>query len=183
MNLCGIIVEYNPFHNGHMLHINKAKELSRADGTIAVMSGNFCQRGDFSVIDKFAKAEIAINHGVDLVVELPYLYATQNASKFAYGAINVLKACHINHLVFGSETNDIEILKDIASTEINPDHLKVPTVAELKKDAERLLKSAMRFAKANRRCKFYMTATGPFKASYRYGIIELECIFTSWSCD
>ena len=65
----------------------------------------------------------------------------------------------------------------------NPDHLKVPTVSELKKDAERLLKSAMRFAKANRRCRFYMTATGPFKASYRYGIIELECIFTSWSCD
>ena len=65
----------------------------------------------------------------------------------------------------------------------NPDHLKVPTVAELKKDAENLLKSAMRFAKANRRCKFYMTATGPFKVTYRYGIIELECIFTSWSCD
>ena len=65
----------------------------------------------------------------------------------------------------------------------NPDHLKVPTVAELKKDAERLLKSAMRFAKANRRCKFYMTATGPFKVTYRYGVLELECIFTSWSCD
>lgn len=65
----------------------------------------------------------------------------------------------------------------------NPDHLKVPTVAELKKDAERLLKSAMRFAKANRRCKFYMTATGPFKVTYRYGVLELECIFASWSCD
>lgn len=65
----------------------------------------------------------------------------------------------------------------------NPDHLKVPTVSELKKDAERLLKSAIRFAKANRRCKFYMTATGPFKVTYRYGILELECIFTSWSCD
>ena len=65
----------------------------------------------------------------------------------------------------------------------NPDHLKVPTVAELKKDAERLLKSVIRFAKVNRRCKFYMTATGPFKVTYRYGIIELECIFTSWSCD
>ena len=65
----------------------------------------------------------------------------------------------------------------------NPDHLKVPTVSELKKDAERLLKSAMRFAKANRRCRFYMTATGPFKVTYRYGILELECIFTSWSCD
>ena len=65
----------------------------------------------------------------------------------------------------------------------NPDHLKVPTVAELKKDAERLLKSVIRFAKVNRRCRFYMTATGPFKVTYRYGIIELECIFTSWSCD
>ena len=66
---------------------------------------------------------------------------------------------------------------------LNPDHLKVPTITELKKDAERLLKSAIRFAKANRRCKFYMTATGPFKVTYRYGILELECIFTSWSCD
>ena len=65
----------------------------------------------------------------------------------------------------------------------DPANLRVPTVAELKKDAENLLKSAIRFAKANRRCKFYMTATGPFKVTYRYGIIELECIFTSWSCD
>ena len=65
----------------------------------------------------------------------------------------------------------------------DPANLRVPTVAELKKDAERLLKSAMRFAKANRRCKFYMTATGPFKVTYRYGVLELECIFTSWSCD
>ena len=65
----------------------------------------------------------------------------------------------------------------------DPANLRVPTVAELKKSAEGLLKSAMRFAKTNRRSKFYMTATGPFKVTYRYGIIELECIFTSWSCD
>ena len=65
----------------------------------------------------------------------------------------------------------------------DPANLRVSTVAELKKSAEGLLKSAMRFAKANRRSKFYMTATGPFKVTYRYGIIELECIFTSWSCD
>ena len=65
----------------------------------------------------------------------------------------------------------------------DPANLRVPTVAELKKDAANLLKSVIRFAKANRRCKFYMTATGPFKVTYRYGIIELECIFTSWSCD
>ena len=62
-------------------------------------------------------------------------------------------------------------------------NLKVPSILELRKDAERLLKSVIMFAKANRRSKFYMTATGPFKATYRYGIIELECIFTSWSCD
>lgn len=65
----------------------------------------------------------------------------------------------------------------------DPANLRVPTVAELKKNAENLLKSVIRFAKVNRRCKFYMTATGPFKVTYRYGIIELECIFTSWSCD
>ena len=65
----------------------------------------------------------------------------------------------------------------------DPANLRVPTVAELKKDAENLLKSVIRFAKVNRRCKFYMTATGPFKVTYRYGVLELECIFTSWSCD
>lgn len=74
--------------------------------------------------------------------------------------------------------------EDFDVTDIfDPANLRVPTVAELKKNAENLLKSVIRFAKVNRRCKFYMTATGPFKASYRYGIIELECIFTSWSCD
>ena len=65
----------------------------------------------------------------------------------------------------------------------DPANLRVSTVAELKKSAEGLLKSAMKFAKANRRCRFYMTATGPFKVTYRYGVLELECIFTSWSCD
>jgi hypothetical protein len=61
--------------------------------------------------------------------------------------------------------------------------LRVPTILELRKDAERLLKSAMTFQKANPRNRFYMTATGPFKVTYRYGVLELECIFTSWSCD
>ena len=65
----------------------------------------------------------------------------------------------------------------------DPANLRVPTVDELKKSAENLLKSAMRFAKANRRSKFYITASGPFKVTYRYGVLELECVFTSWSCD
>ena len=65
----------------------------------------------------------------------------------------------------------------------NPVNHRIPTIGELKKDAEKLLKSAIRFHKANPRCRFYMTATGPFKVTCRYGILELECVFTSWSCD
>lgn len=124
MNLCGIIVEYNPFHNGHLYHIDKAKELSHCDGLIAVMSGNYTQRGELSVIDKFKKAEIAINNGVDLVVELPFISTIQSASHFAKGAIDVLKLCQVNSICFGSESDDIEFLKEVASTEIEPDHLK-----------------------------------------------------------
>ena len=124
MNLCGIIVEYNPFHNGHKYHIEQAKKLSNADAVIAIMSGHFTQRGELSVLDKFDKARIALENGVDLVIELPFIYATQNASIFANGAIKILNKCQINSLCFGSETNDIDTLKDIASFEINPDHLK-----------------------------------------------------------
>ena len=75
-----------------------------------------------------------------------------------------------------ADSNNIEDLFD-------PINHKVPTIEELKKDAERLLKSAIKFHKANPRCRFYMTATGPFKVTCRYGILELECIFASWSCD
>ena len=124
MKKCGIIVEYNPFHNGHIHHINKARELSNCDALIAVMSGNYTERGDLSIIDKYTKTKAALEHGVDLVIELPYVYATQCATKFAHGAIESLKLCGIDSLVFGSESNNLEELKEIASFEINPDHLK-----------------------------------------------------------
>lgn len=124
MKLCGIIVEYNPFHNGHLYHIEEAKKHSNCDGLIAIMSGNFAQRGELSIIDKFEKAKIAVEHGVDLVIELPFINTVQSASHFAKGAIDVLKLCKINSLVFGSETENIDFLKDVASTEIEPDHLK-----------------------------------------------------------
>ena len=124
MKLCGIVVEYNPFHNGHIHHLQEARRLSECDGLIAVMSGNYTQRGDLSIIDKYTKTKVALEHGVDLVVELPYVYATQSASKFAHGALTVLKLCGIDSLVFGSESNNLEELQEIASFEINPDHLK-----------------------------------------------------------
>lgn len=124
MNICGIIVEYNPFHNGHRYHIEKAKELTSCDVLIAVMSGNYTQRGDLSVMDKFAKTEIALDNGIDIVVELPYIYATQSASSFSKGAIEALKVFGVDSIVFGSETNNLEELKEIAALEVNPDHFK-----------------------------------------------------------
>lgn len=124
MIVTGIIVEYNPFHNGHIRHIQKAKQLTKADVLIAITSGNFTQRGDISVIDKFDKTKFALEYGVDLVIELPYIYTLQNAKVFAEKAVELLSAFNINYLVFGSETNNIEELKKYAELNINVDHLK-----------------------------------------------------------
>ncbi len=124
MNLCGIIVEYNPLHNGHLYHLQKARELSHADALVAVMSGFFTQRGEPSIIDKFQKTKAALDHGVDLVLELPYIYTLQNASIFAQNAVKILDLAGVDTIVFGSETNNLEELKTIANLNINPDHLK-----------------------------------------------------------
>lgn len=112
--VCGIICEYNPFHNGHILHIQKAKELCNPDILIAVMSGNFVQRGEPAIINKWERAKVALEYGVDIVLELPFPYAIQSANYFAKGAVDVLKLAAVQHLVFGSETNDIEQLKTYA---------------------------------------------------------------------
>ena len=115
----GIICEYNPFHNGHIYHINKVKELYPNSRIILVMSGNFLQRGDTSLINKWDKTKIALNHGVDLVIELPFVFATQGADKFAHGAIEILNSLGVDKLVFGSECNDIELLKYLANIQVN----------------------------------------------------------------
>lgn len=124
MNISGIIVEYNPFHNGHIYHINKTKELTNPDLLIAITSGNFTQRGEISITNKFEKTKAALNHGIDLVVELPYIYTLQNASVFGSKSVELLNKLHINNLVFGSETNNLEELKDFASYNIQIDYLK-----------------------------------------------------------
>ena len=123
MKTCGIIAEYNPFHHGHRYQIEKTKEKENIDVIIAVMSGNFVQRGEPAIIDKWKRAEEAIHQGIDVVIELPYLYATQSASRFAFGAISLLKLANVDYISFGSECANLENLKEIASTSIQPDNL------------------------------------------------------------
>lgn len=124
MKTTGIVVEYNPFHNGHKYHIDQTRKITEPDVLIACMSGNYNQRGDISIINKFSKTETALKNGVDLVVELPYIYTLQNAYVFGYNAIRLLNMLKINDLVFGSETNNLEELKKYASLQVDVTRLK-----------------------------------------------------------
>jgi len=117
MNI-GIICEYNPFHYGHLYHLNKIKEMYPNSNIILVLSGWITERGDLSLIDKFKKADIALYYGVDLVVELPFKFI-QSADYFAKGAIDILNKLNCDTIVFGSESNDIEHLKYLADIQLN----------------------------------------------------------------
>lgn len=122
----GIIAEYNPFHNGHLYHLKKIKELYKDEEIILVLSGNFTQRGEPSIIDKWQKTEIAKLAGIDLIVELPFFYSTQSADFFSYGALTILEKLKVDKFVFGSETDDIKTLTEIAKVQIENedfDHL------------------------------------------------------------
>lgn len=114
-NVIGLIVEYNPFHNGHLHHIQEIDRLFEDNIKIAVMSGDYVQRGEPSLINKFEKTKIALSQGVDIVIELPAFYSTQSAEIFAKGSINLLNKLSCSHIVFGSESNDLEKLKRIAT--------------------------------------------------------------------
>ena len=112
----GIIAEYNPFHNGHKYQIEQIRNKVKNAAIVAVMSGNFTQRGEAAILDKFTRAELAVNGGCDLVLELPFVYAVRSAQDFARGGINILKSLGIvETLAFGAEINDIESLKTAAS--------------------------------------------------------------------
>ena len=122
MKTIGIIAEYNPFHNGHIYHLKKIKELFPDSRLVLVLSGNFTQRGLPSIINKWDKTKIALQYGIDLVIELPYPFATQSADIFAKGAIEILNEINCDYLVFGSESNNIEELKELANIQIkNPE--------------------------------------------------------------
>lgn len=124
MKITGIVTEYNPFHNGHQYHIEKTRQLTQPDVLIAVMSGHFVQRGEPAICDKWRRTEIALRHGVDLVIELPIAFATQSALTFAQKSVEILALAQASDIVFGSESNDLETIKEIASLNINIDGLK-----------------------------------------------------------
>ena len=119
MKKIGIICEYNPFHNGHKYHIDKIKEMYPDSLIVLVMSSSFTQRGDISILNKWEKTEIALNHKVDLVIELPFIFSSQGADIFAKGAISILKELKVDTLVFGSESNNKEELINIANIQLN----------------------------------------------------------------
>ena len=119
MKSVGIICEYNPFHNGHLYHLNKVKEMFPDYTIILVMSGNFTERGDMSIINKWDKTDIALHYGVDLVIELPFVFASQSADIFARGSIQILNSLNVDYLVFGSESNDINKLIEMAKIQLD----------------------------------------------------------------
>ncbi|CAM3717438.1 nucleotidyltransferase [Cohnella lubricantis] len=115
MRTVGLIVEYNPLHNGHLYHIQQSVKITGADAVVAVMSGHFLQRGEPALADKWARAEMALRAGCDLVLELPAAYSSQPAQWFAHGAVAILHATGVvDALCFGSESGDAETLVRIA---------------------------------------------------------------------
>lgn len=115
MKIVGLITEYNPFHNGHQYHIEKALEITGADAVVVVMSGNFVQRGTPAIMPKHLRTEAALKGGASVVIELPVCYATGSAEFFAYGAVSILeKLCCVDSICFGSECGNIEVLQDLA---------------------------------------------------------------------
>lgn len=122
--VAGIIAEYNPLHNGHIYHLEKTRELTGCDLVVAVMSGNFVQRGEFAVTDKWTRAAEAVRQGVNLVLELPFPFVVQSATQFGAQSVKILNMAKADYLVFGSETNNIEELKEISSMSFNIDNFR-----------------------------------------------------------
>ncbi len=111
MNICGIICEYNPFHNGHLYQINKTRQL-RATHIVGIMSGNIVQRGDISIIDKHIRAQNAVKNGIDLVIELPVPYSVSSAEIFAKSSVYILNKLNVVDLLsFGSESGELKKIK------------------------------------------------------------------------
>ncbi len=158
MKVTGIIVEYNPFHNGHIHHINETKKITNCDILIAVMSGHFVQRGEVAMIDKWQRVQSALDHGVDIVIELPTIYTLQQASLFAQGSVLSLDLMKVDSICFGSESNNLDELKEIAELSINVNHLKEN------------LRSGMGFPKA------YGLLSGSFYANDILGIAYLKAL-------
>ena len=119
MKVIGIVVEYNPFHNGHLYQINKIKELYPDSLIIVCTSSSFTQRGELSIINKFDKTKIALENNIDIVLELPYIYSTQSSDIFAEYSLKILNNFKIDYLCFGTESDNIDDIISSAKTQIN----------------------------------------------------------------
>lgn len=119
MKIIGIICEYNPFHNGHLYHLKKVKEMYPDSLIILVLNGYFLERGDVSIISKKNKTNLALLHGIDIVLELPFVYGTQSADIFANASITILEELKCDYVIFGSECNDLEKLNKITDYTLN----------------------------------------------------------------
>lgn len=156
MRIAALIVEYNPLHNGHLYQIKEARKLVGPKGAIiAIMSGNFCQRGEVSCLDKASKAKLAVELGVDLVIELPVLSVLASANYFAKGAISLINALNcVDYVVCGIESKEPELLVQIAKllSELNPDLGANSTISETQatwsKALQELLKSGLSYPRA-----------------------------------
>ncbi len=138
MKTIGIITEYNPFHNGHLYHLFKAKEMTKADYVIAIMSGNFLQRGEPAIINKWSRTKMALYNGVDLIIELPFVFSTQDANGFSFGAVKLLDSLQmVDYLCFGCETDNLDTLYSISNfLHIEPQKYKDLIVYNSKKGFE-----------------------------------------------
>ncbi len=142
MKVCGIIAEYNPFHLGHLRQIEYVKNVLKADKIIVVMSGNFTQRGEPAVINKYLRAKHAINAGADLVVELPTVFSVANAETFATGAVKILLSTGVvNTICFGVESGDKESYISLAKAMLNESK-------EFKATLKKYLETGVSLAKA-----------------------------------
>lgn len=167
MDICGLIVEYNPFHNGHLYHIQKCKEITKCKNTIIVMSGNFTQRGTPSIVDKWTKTKMALEEGVDLILELPAVYSLSSAEFFASGAVSLLNSLGVvDGICFGSELGSIDILKQIASTLIDEP-------LEYKETLKKHLSSGLNYPTSrNKALKNYLIHNSSLKEDVLDGILS-----------
>ncbi len=141
MPAVGIICEYNPFHNGHLYHLKKVKELFPNHLIVLVLNGYFLERGDISLISKKDKTLLALNYGIDIVLELPFVFGTQSADVFANTAITMLEKFKCEYVIFGSESNDIEKLTTISKYTIK-------NASEYNKEVKELLDQGVNYPTA-----------------------------------
>lgn len=168
MKVLGIVVEYNPFHYGHLHHLRESIKLVNPDYVVAVMSGNFCQRGEPAIVNKYARAKIALLNGVDLVLELPTVYAIQDAGGFALGSVGILhKTRVVTDIVFGSESGDIEFLKKVA-------HMLVNQTPEFQAEFKKQLKMGFSYPNARKYALMGVLSEEVVKLSKSNDILGIE---------